>query len=267
MSPHCVLTAAQSAKVFVSQQHTLHSHAGTQSPPPTKYTTLPPIGQKNSVGRLAAPPIWGFAKADRFLYGYGKPEQRPGPGSYALPPPIGAKSGSKPDPRCCGFGSATRDDVSKVFAEHARPADFTETSLSPGPAAYHLPTAIGVKQADGSKADPPHWSLGRRPKPSPPPGSGGMPEAIYSVPRAMGKQPDSRFRNQPAWGIKGRVRPPIDPGLASPGPTYELPQALSRQVSGHKLSAPVPSFTRASRWAAYESEQKRNTVPGPGAYG
>ena len=51
------------------------------------------------------------------------------------------------------------------------------------------------------------------------------------------------------------------------GPIYDLPRAIAKQVDGHRQSAPCPSFTRHSRWAAHEAELRRNTVPGPGYYG
>jgi len=256
----------QFGKLFVSQQHTILSHGGIDSPSPTKYTHLPAIGGKQADGRKRDAPVWGFAKADRFLYGYGKAEQRPGPCEYKLSPTIGAKHNTKPDAPNYRFGTSTRVDAQKVFAEHARAADFAKPASYPGPAAYNLPKAVGAKQPDGRKQDPPQWSLGARGRPSAIPGSDG-PGAIYPVPRGLGKQPDSTFRSEPAWRMTGRTALPVEAGGASPGPIYELPRALDRQVSGHKPSAPRPSFTKEDRWHQYHQELKRNTVPGPGSYG
>lgn len=37
--------------------------------------------------------------------------------------------------------------------------------------------------------------------------------------------------------------------------------------SSKRRAAPKPSFTKSNRWAAHEAELRKNTVPGPGAYG
>ena len=103
-------------------------------------------------------------------------------------------------------------------------------------------------------------------KPEPEPGVG-SPGPIYTLPRGLGKQPDARLRTEPMMSIASAERTPIEPGSNSPGPIYSLPSAIDKQIDGHKHSAPRPSFSKHSRWAGLEAEQKKNTVPGPGHYG
>ena len=224
--------------------------------------------------------------------------------------------GSKPTAPVWRFGTTTREKARKVFAEHARPADFEADGARPGPGRYSLPSSIGVKQPDSGKADPPQWTLAARVRPSvePPPGEE-SPGAIYSPGKGVGsRQPESTRRNEPSWGMAARTkmrmevsdrvtraiatdRPPVrsvhramarslrsgctmrsrtsivDCAVRATqvgegvGPIYDLPRAIAKQVDGHRQSAPCPSFTRHSRWAAHEAELRRNTVPGPGYYG
>ena len=97
------------------------------------------------------------------------------------------------------------------------------------------------------------------------------PDCFYNGPRGMGTHVDSGFRTEPTWSMSSKARTPVEAGGDAPGAIYKLPGALERQParmgSSQNRSAPRPSFSRNSRWAHYESEQKRNTVPGPGRYG
>jgi hypothetical protein len=230
---------------------------GAASPGPV-HILRPTVGGKHPAQR--SPPMWGFSKADRFLYGYGKPEKRPGPESYnASRFALGAH---QPDGR---KANAPR------FSMTGRARPPVDAGLSsPGPAAYLLPNSVGGKQPDARNADPPTWTMKGRDmihKGCEPEPGREAPGPIYNVPRGIGKQPDDRVRSEPAYTIAGRSRTPVEPGLQSPGAIYNLPSAIERQVDGHKKSAPRPSFSRHSRWAQYEAELKRNSVPGPGAYG
>ena len=60
------------------------------------------------------------------------------------------------------------------------------------------------------------------------------------------------------------------PGSECPA-KYDLRPAIGEQVHstrcGRNASMPRPIFSRASRWAYLEREERHNTVPGPGAYG
>ena len=42
--------------------------------------------------------------------------------------------------------------------------------------------------------------------------------------------------------------------------------AIGRQSDSKKTTGPKSVFSRASRFAKYEAELKRNSVPGPGTY-
>lgn len=226
---------------------------GTESPGPARYTMLPSIGGKQP--DKGSPPVWGFNKADRFLYGYGKPEHRPGPEAYRV--------------KLKGSGAKGADPPMWSLQGRAR-APVDPGLSSPGPAAYKLKSAVGGKSPDGRIKDAPSWRLTSRETMNVgvEPEKGVIsPGPIYKVPRGLGRQPDSAFRSEPILSFAGAARTPIDPGTHSPGPVYNLPSAIEKQVSGHKASAPRPSFSRHSRWAANEAEMKRNTVPGPGHYG
>lgn len=262
----------QSSKLFVSQQHSAAAHTGAHSPPSTKYTMLPAIATLSPDGSKPNQPSYSLSKADRFAYGYGKSEARPGPthyhaGTNKLPGSVGAgkqADSSKPDAPYWRFGTSTRDDAQKVYNEIARPADYTPDS--PGPAKYNLPAAVGGgKQPDGRRGpDPPLWTLAARVRITD--DSERSPGAIYPVARGIGKMADSRFRTEPSWNLAGRARIPSEP--LSPGPgSHEALTAIGRQVDGHKASAPKRSFTKSDRWAQHDTEQAKHPVPGPGYYG
>lgn len=93
-----------------------------------------------------------------------------------------------------GFGSASRDQVNKVFVSNQHTLGIMYGTGSPGPARYQLPPSVGGKQPDGRKADPPNWVFGKahrysygygKSEPRPEPGQ-------YKLhPSVGGKQPDS----------------------------------------------------------------------------
>ena len=94
----------------------------------------------------------------------------------------------------------------------------------------------------------------------------------YDIKGGVGQdEPSARFRSEPQWKMGGRARVPVEAGGHSPGPIYNLPTALEKQVVSKSRSegksAPRVSMGRQSRWASHEEELKRNSVPGPGAYG
>ena len=250
------------AKLFISNKHTITTDYGKNTNFGYRYEPLPPLGKRRPDKGNA--PMWGFGKADRFLYGYGKPEKRPGPEEYSLP----TSFGSKPHPTSSSlprFGMAspcTRETARKIFvAEKHQRADLV-CKISPGPARYSLPSNVGGKQPDGRMKDPPVYSLGGRIRDVH--AVQRSPGAIYPVPRAIGKQPD--IPSAPTYSMGGPNRMP-DAVDISPGPIYDPPSAVSKQASSTKHSAPRPSFTKADRWAAHNAELRKNTVPGPGAYG
>ena len=101
----------------------LISPDGHGSPGPTRYDKLPSIGsfKPNPEGRQANPPVWQFAKADRFAYGYGRSELRPE--AHDIGGGIGRKesNGTKPDAPNFSIGKSTREDARKVHT-HSRTA-------------------------------------------------------------------------------------------------------------------------------------------------
>lgn len=227
---------------------------GTESPGP-KYALAPSVGGKQP--DKSSPPVWGFNKASRF--GYGNSERRPGPDSYRLPSLLSTR---QPD--------ASKADAPRYSLQGRARAPVDAGLSSPGPAAYKLRPTVGGKQPHGKMRDAPTWTLTSRETmhvgSEPEPGVG-SPGPIYKLPRGLGKQPDSAYRTEPMMSIASAERTPIEPGSNSPGPIYSLPSAIDKQIDGHKHSAPRPSFSKHSRWAGLEAEQKKNTVPGPGHYG
>ena len=79
----------QFSKLFVSQEHTLSNTYGRQSPGPATYVLPASVGGKQPDGRKPDPPVWRFAKNDRF--NYGKSDPVPDPTRYNLPKSIGGK--------------------------------------------------------------------------------------------------------------------------------------------------------------------------------
>ena len=72
----------------------------------------------------------------------------------------------------------------------------------------------------------------------------------YNLPSAVGKQ------------VRHLPRSPCD----LPTRMYLTSQLFGKQVSSRMDTRPRSAFSRSSRWAAYEAELRRNTVPGPGSY-
>ena len=137
-------TRDQANKVFVSQEHTLIAMGGFDSPGPAAYVLPANIGGKQPDARKPDPPVWRFNQADRFLFGYGKPDPRPAPGAYEVQPSIGVKqpNGKLEDRPAWGFGTATRSHTRKVFvSQDHQKTDFHGVD-SPGPARYTLPASV-----------------------------------------------------------------------------------------------------------------------------
>ena len=243
-------------KVFVSQQHTITVKYGTNSPGPV-HKLHPSIGGKQPDGRKPDPPVWRFNKADRYLYGYGTPMQKPGPTTYTMRPYEPSKAAT--------FGVSTRDVARKVFISQQHTLTIRAGTQSPGHV-YNVKSCVGGKQPDGRIANAPSYSICGKARAKDEPGLD-TPGAIYHLPRAHGAQPDSTHRSEPSWGMGGKARAKDEPGLDTPGAIYNLPSTLERQPNARIRNAPVPSFSRRSRWAELEREARHNSVPGPGYYG
>ena len=280
-------TRDQAGKVFVSQEHTALATAGKGSPGPAVYTLPPAVGGKQPDGRKSDPPSWGFGTASRFrtFKDTGKPDghrgNNPGPGYYNRPPAsVGPQvlGGMKSEP-LVGFGTAERKNVRKVFISNAHQNTDLYGMASPGPAAsYQLQSTMG-KQAHSTAANPPAWVIGGARAPDKT-GADSPGPAAYELPQSVGPQPDSKKPRAatPGFGASTRdirakiyVGPGHDKGSyghIGPGPaaSYKVVSAVGPQVLSQTGSSGAAPFSKASRWATYEREQRKNTTPGPGAY-
>ena len=155
--------------------------AGMESPGPTRYNLPSSIGGKQPDGRKKDPPVWSQAKAGRFVHGYGKSEARPGPTAYNLPAVVGASDNPQAtaEPKW-RFGTSTREQGRKVYVSQQHTLTEVAGKLSPGPAKYQLPTALGRKQPNGRIQDRPQWTLkGRERIPYAPVGSNLSPHLLH----------------------------------------------------------------------------------------
>jgi len=265
-------------KVFVSQQHTILATAGLHSPGPASCTLPNSVGEKQPNSRKQDPPSWGFGTANRF-----RPMSapaNPAPGHHGRPQSahgvqVDSKFKSQP---LFGFGTATRKHTSKVFlsAEHNKIEDHGRAS--PGPATYILKAAIGP-HLESQMASEPAWQFGGSARARADVGRE-SPGPVYVLPQSVGPQPDSRKPRAatPGFGAATREKQGkvfLGPdhekaahGRQSPGPAaqYQTASSLGQQLHSKDRQAPSSSFSKASRFASWEQEKKKNSVPGPGAY-
>lgn len=281
-------TREQAGKVFVSQEHTALATAGTQSPGPATYLLPPSVGGKQPDGRKADPPVWGFGTSQRFrpksapVKPDGHAGNNPGPGAYGLPPAsvgpqVLARHSTAP---MMGFGTSKREKQRKVWIsqDHAR-LDMHGWD-SPGPAAaYTLKSTMG-KQDHSTAESPPAWVFGSSARAKADAGMTSPGPAVYTLPQSVGPQPDSRkpraatpgfgaaTRDKRAMLYLGPAHSKGSHGKISPGPfaPYNLIDSVGSQVHSKTRTAPASTFSKASRWASYEREIKKNSTPGPGAY-
>lgn len=279
---------ATAAKVFVSQEHTALATAGLHSPGPAVYLLPSSVGGKQPDGRKADPPVWGFGTSQRFrpksapIAPNGHAGNNPGPGHYGLPPAsvgpqVLARMATAP---LVGFGTAERKNVKKVFITTEHMKIDMHGMESPGPGAgYQIASTMG-KQVHSTADSPPTWIFGSASRPKDQPGLAGPGPAGYTLPQSVGAQPDSRKPRAatPGFGASTRdIRAMIylgpeqekgAHGRLSPGPfaKYQMTDAVGRQVASTKATASGAAFGKASRWASYERELKKNSTPGPGAY-
>ena len=272
-------------KVFVSQEHTIKSHAGRGSPGPAVYMMPPSVGGKQPDGRKVDPPVWGFGTANRF-----RPMSAPvvpAPGHYddpiknsAIgPQTLGRRGKVTVSAPIYGFGTAERKHVRKVFVSHNHQRVDMFGMSSPGPATYAMKSTMG-KQDESVAETLPSWVFGGAKRTPVEAGRASPGPAAYTLPQAVGPQPDSRRPGSatPSFGSGTRdKRAKIflgpghnkgDFGKQSPGPAvnYQLVSSVGNQQHSKMRNAPAPSFSQASRWASYEKEVKANSTPGPGAY-
>jgi len=279
---------AQANKLFISQQHTLKATGGTHSPGPAVYLLPASVGGKQPDGRKPDPPVWGFGTSRRFRPKSAptKPDghagNNPGPGAYNTPPAsvgpqVLARLSSAP---MMGFGTAERKNVRKVWISQEHMKLDMHGMDSPGPAAtYQIQSTVG-KQVHSTAESPPTWVFGSAARASDTPGLASPGPAGYTLPQSVGPQPDSRRPRSatPGFGAATREKrnqlylgPGHEKGMhgkASPGPaaSYTLVPSVGKQVHSKTATAPGRPFSKASRWASYEREMTKNSVPGPGTY-
>jgi len=275
-------------KCFVSQEHTIKSHAGRSSPGPAVYLLPPSVGGKQPDGRKADPPVWGFGTAQRFrpksapVKPDGHRGNTPGPGAYSTPPAsVGPQVlGRHTTEPQMGFGTAERKNVRKVWISQEHMKLDMHGMDSPGPAVgYQIPSTMG-KQVHSTAESPAAWVFGSAARAKDQPGRESPGPASVTLPQSVGPQPDSRKPRAatPGFGASTRdmraalyLGPGHEKGAhgkLSPGPfaPYTLVESVGRQVHSKTGTQPSAAFGKASRWASYERELKKNSTPGPGAY-
>lgn len=235
----------QAGKVFVSQEHTALATAGTQSPGPAVYLLPASVGGKQPDGRKADPPVWGFSTAPMM-----------------------------------GFGTAERKNVRKVWISQEHMRLDMHGMDSPGPAAkYEIKSTMG-KQDHSTAETPPAWVFGSSARAPVEAGLASPGPSAYTLPQSVGPQPDSRRPRSATPGFGAATRDKraglyLGPGhekgahgKLSPGPAapYALIESVGKQIHSKTATAPGVPFSKASRWATYEREMRKNSTPGPGAY-
>lgn len=246
------------------------------------YKLPPSVGGKQPDGRKPDPPVWAFGGADRFLYGYGKPDKKPGPDEYTPGENVGERQadGRRQTAPVWGFGTSTRDGQRKVFVSQQHTLTVLAGSIGPGPAQYTLPNSVGGRQP--VKADAPMWGFTTN-KRAPVEAGKDTPGPVYHIPPVVGPQPDGRFVNAPLFGFGASTRDVrskvfisneamngMPPNVPTPGPAapgVHLNPGLGTQANSAFATSPRCRFAKESRWRQHEKELRSNTVPGPGAYG
>ena len=102
---------------------------------------------------------------------------------------------------------------------------------------------------------------------------------FYTIPGALGGQPDSRYRREPTSKFatltrEGRAKVFISReidhkgsfGKHGSGKFYETDGAMGRQTSSRYSTRPRSAFARSDRFAHERRERAMNITPGPGYY-
>lgn len=168
-----------------------------------------------------------------------------------------------------GFGSASREQASKLFvsSEHSKLAG--GKNASPGPAVYEQPSTLGPRASPirhATLASPQHRSLS--------PNLRMCRVASFFTACAELASP---FDSPPRWVFGTSSRFDKAKGTAAPSPdTYEQRSSLGAQINSSLPNQPMPSFgssTRESVRKVYVSEKHSNsafggmTSNGPASYG
>ena len=253
---------------------------------------------------IPSPPTWVFS-CDQRLKDAGKNPTSPGP-AYMLHQSVGAQVDSrKPGAPTPGFGASTRDIRAKICARaptpHAPPprraSHAPHTPLAPrGRMCASRPRPLrsgarrpGARAGEGLARDAhagprrqlqdPRLGCAAMTRPQP------TPRHPPRLPPGLARGDSSRLlgHRRAAWS-RAHGRPPrasLPPRACSPlassrpralltraSPSLVPPAcgAVGTQVLSKMRQNPNSVFSRASRWASYEREMRKNTTPGPGAY-
>jgi hypothetical protein len=149
-------TREKGGRVFISQIHSYGEAAGPG-----------PAGKHAPRGTIGRPEIILVTRAARFSsdtrFKYEAEDKRraatPGPGAYTAAGAIGRQAiSSRATGAAFGFGSGDRTAQVYISAEHAR---HTPTSISSGPAAVRLPSAIGRQSYTTKSPNGSSWSFSK----------------------------------------------------------------------------------------------------------
>jgi len=284
-------TRDQQAKVFVSQEQA--ALQGTSaSPGPAVYTQQASVGPQAS-GTKESSPLWTFGTEDRWAA-----QQRengttkyavavPGAGTYNTGVGVGqqqpeSKTRTMP---AYGFGSSSREDMSKVFISEEMDKVRQFGRGSPGPASFMLNPAVG-KQVLSGKEQQPLWVMGTAKRFGkdltgwvPAPGHYGKDEDHGRIAPGVGPQVSSTYRSQPRFGFGSSDRDQAAKvyiskdheaatgGRDAPGPgQYKITSMTGNNiVSSTKKTSQAFGFGTSSR---FRDTFKKDGfyAPGPGAY-
>ena len=138
-------------KVFVSDGHATATFAGVGSPGPATYMGAPGLGKQAS-SQNETPPTWLFGSLERFKKQSGL--NTPAPGTYVQPsavgPQVNGRYESAPLP---GFGTSTREHMTKVFMSPSHEKTKSFGKASPGPQ-YSLQPSVGQQTLSSKRTSP-----------------------------------------------------------------------------------------------------------------
>ena len=233
-------TRENQEKVFVSQEHA--ALTGKPCSPGPVYMMRAAVGPQVD-GAIASAPQWSFSNDERFEKLSKYATEIPAPGHHDVQSGIGDQTlSSKASLPHYGFGTATRDQVQKVYitSDHNK-ALFGRGS--PGPSTYMLNPAMGKQRLSSGPS---------------------------------GYSRSSKNQSQPSWVMGKAERFEPDRAIQMPGPcAYTITPAVGVQVSSKKPSLPRFGFgsgTRDDAAKVYISAEHEKVssggkdVPGPGAY-
>lgn len=179
------------------------------------------------------------------------------------------------------FGASTRTDANKVFISQGHTLTVMYGKLSPGPTRYTLPSAVGGRQPDGKRPNPPNWAFGSGPRFLSCGKLDRKPGCVHRLYSYTGEPvADGAIASAPAFSFGASTRDQmknvyvseahtmtIRAGTQSPGPVYSLPSAVGgRQGSGRIRNQPsyhIGGRDRAVDSAGLDTPGPIYNLPGP----